>query len=62
MTSIVETVDHDEGRPPLYMGAVPGFLALVLIDGHRWVVVPPGDAIAQYMVGAESEVPHERAP
>ena len=49
MDSAIETTDHDEGVPPLY-GAPLGALVPVLIDGRRWIVLPPGDPIAAHLV------------
>ena len=46
---MITTADHDAGPPPLY-GAPLGVLVPVLIDGHRWAVLPPGDPIATYLV------------
>ena len=36
------TTDHDAGPPPLY-GTPLGVLVPVLLDGRRWVMVPPDD-------------------
>ena len=55
---MIPTTDHDCGQAPLYSGPV-GSLGCVLLDG-RLLMMPPGDAIAQHMVGAESEVPHDQ--
>ena len=52
MTAITETTDHDAGLPPLILPAI-GFLVPVLLDGHRWAMVPPGDPIAQHLVDGE---------
>ena len=46
---MIPTADHDAGPPPLY-GDPFGFLVPVMIDGHRWVVLPPGDPIAEHLV------------
>ena len=50
----IETADHDEGPPPLYSGS-GGFLVPVLID-HRWIMLPPGDPLAEYLVNARDDV------
>ena len=49
---MIPTADHDAGPPPIY-GAPFGVLVPVLLDGHRWVMNPPGDPIAARLVGAE---------
>ena len=49
------TIDHDEGLPLLYMPAA-GFLVPVLLDGYRWALLPPGDQIAELLLGTEPEV------
>ena len=49
---MIPTADHDAGPPPLY-GALLGVLVFVLLDGHRWVMIPPGDPISARLVGAE---------
>ena len=48
----IETTDHDAGPPPLHC-TPHSFLVPVLLDGRRWVMVPPGDAITQHLVGTE---------
>ena len=52
---MIETVDHDQGTAPLYCGPV-GHLARVLLDGHRWATIPPGDPIAEHLVAAGGHV------
>ncbi len=52
MIPITETTDHDQGPPPLHVGDV-GHLAQVLIDAHRWAMMPPGDPIAERLVDGE---------
>ena len=49
MAAMIETTDHDQGSPPLYSGPV-GALVAVLLDGHRWAMVPPGDPVAAHLV------------
>ncbi len=51
-SSTVPTADHDEGLSPLY-GAPLGVLVPILLD-RRWVVVPPGDPVAQHLIGIEA--------
>ena len=51
-SAVIPTTDHDAGPPPLY-GAPHSVLVPVLIDGHRWAMIPPGDPIAAYLVGAK---------
>ena len=48
----IPTADHDASLPPLIVGAVD-HLGLVLIDGHRWAVAPPGDMIGVYLLDGE---------
>ena len=52
MAGMIPATDHDAGPPPLY-GAPLGVVVPVLIDGHHWVMIPPGDSIAAHLVGAE---------
>ncbi len=52
---MIPTADHDANLPPLLVGEV-AHLARVLIDGHRWAMMPPGDLIAVYLL--EGEVPN----
>ena len=54
MNSAIETTDHDAGPPPRY-GAPLSFLVPVMIDGHRWVALPPGDPIAEHLVEPGTE-------
>ncbi len=49
---MIETTDHDAGPPLLYVGEV-GHLVQVQIDGHRWALLLPGDAVAELLVGTE---------
>ena len=35
--------------PPIYSDS-GGFLIPVLLDGHRWIAIPPGDQLATYLV------------
>ena len=60
---MIPTADHDAGPPPLYSGPL-GVLAPVLLDGHRWAVLPPGDPIAGHLMGdiAHMEAPDAMAP
>ncbi len=46
---MIPTADHDAGPPPIYSDS-GGFLIPVLLDGHRWIAIPPGDPIATYLV------------
>ena len=48
---MIPTTDHDQGPPPLW-GAPLGVLVPILLDGYRWVMIPPGDPIAVHPVGA----------
>ena len=57
---MIPTVDHDCGPDALHIGPV-GSLGCVLIDG-RLLMLPPGDATAQHLVGREREAPHDQAP
>ena len=49
---MTSTTDHDAGPPPLYSGS-GGVLVPVLLDGHRWALLPPGDPVAAYVVDRE---------
>ena len=49
MAGMIPTTDHDPGPPPVYSDS-GGFLIPVLLDGHRWIAIPPGDPIATYLV------------
>ena len=49
---MIPTTDHDQGPPPLAVGNVD-HLARVLLDGHRWALLPPGDPIAAYLLDGE---------
>ena len=48
------TADHDANLPPLYSGPV-GTLVAVRLDGRRWVVMPPGDPVADHLADHEME-------
>lgn len=54
MIPAIEAADHDAGPPPLYSGPL-GVLAPVLLDGHRWAVLAPGDMIADHLLGIDME-------
>ncbi len=54
MPPATETVDHDEGPPPLYCGP-HGALVPVLFDGRCWALLLPGDQIAEMLLGTELE-------
>ena len=50
----IPTTDHDQGPPPLY-GAPLGVLVLVLVDGRRWALLPPGDPLVDHLAIIEVE-------
>ena len=49
---MIETTDHDACLPPLYSGP-GGVLVPVLLDGHRWALLPPGDPVAVHLIDGE---------
>ena len=59
MTAAIPTADHDAGLPPLIVGEVD-HLVQVLVDGRRWALVLPGDAIVEHLV--DGEAPDVAAP
>lgn len=54
MAVMIPITDHEAGPPPLY-GAPLGVLVPVLIDGHRWAVLPPGDPLVDHLAAIEAE-------
>ncbi len=60
MTPAIETTDHDQGPPPLYCGS-GGFLVPIMLDGHRWALLPPGDPVVAHLVNHDVEG-HGHAP
>lgn len=51
---MIPTTDHDAGPPPLYSAPL-GVLVPVLLDGGCWVIMPPGDPIAEHLVDVDVE-------
>lgn len=50
----IPTADHDANVPPLFLPPL-GVLVPVLLDGHRWIVAPPGDPVAEFLLDRDME-------